>query len=85
MTGRIDHLNFENGEIICSTQIIRAARSTVASLYHTLTFDPYPVLTRLLFDNDRTSQKSSSFLKIKFFKSNILNILIKLDSYPILL
>jgi hypothetical protein len=29
---RIDHLNFENGEMICSTWAIRALRSTVAQL-----------------------------------------------------
>jgi hypothetical protein len=33
LTGRIDHLNFEDGETVYSTRAIRATRSTVAKLY----------------------------------------------------
>jgi hypothetical protein len=33
LTGRIDYLNFEDGETVCSTRVIRATRSTVAKLY----------------------------------------------------
>jgi hypothetical protein len=29
LTGQIDYLNFENGETICNTQIIRATRIAV--------------------------------------------------------
>jgi hypothetical protein len=32
LTGRIDHLNFEYGEMIHSTRVIRVTRSTVAKL-----------------------------------------------------
>jgi hypothetical protein len=34
LTGRIDNLNFENGEKIRSTRAIRATRSTVAKLIY---------------------------------------------------
>jgi hypothetical protein len=33
LIGRIDYLNFEDGETVCSTRAIRVMRSTVAELY----------------------------------------------------
>jgi hypothetical protein len=32
LTGRINYLNFEDGETVCNTRAIRATRSTVAKL-----------------------------------------------------
>jgi hypothetical protein len=33
LTDRIDHLNFKDGETICSTRVIRVTHNTVAKLY----------------------------------------------------
>jgi hypothetical protein len=33
LIGRIDHLNFKDGETVCSTRTIRATHSTIIKLY----------------------------------------------------
>jgi hypothetical protein len=74
LINRIDHLNFEHGKTIRSTQIIRATRDTVAKLslslslyiYQTFTRRPYHVLIRSL-ESARLDKSRVYLLKIKFF------------------